>query len=453
MIEKLLDHFIMEIKTIVLRRILPSYKTDTIHKHIFLLRAFATSFFLFVFFSIIAQDVQKINSNKIDTVYQDYLLKMKNEAIERRKLLLIEWENTNFDTVYNLNFGNLYFEKVPDISRFRNLKVIEGGNNQIRILPMSTFKSDSLVKINFSDNEIKRVKFKSNTNITSVILSNNRLKRIPRSIRKLKQLRILDLSDNQLKKIPRFLLKLDSLQEITLNYNRIKLTKRSFRYLAKVNTILIAGNKLTALPENIDELAAARKLNFSKNELSALPTAFAKLDSLTSVIFYKNQFTEMPSELYKLKKLGELDFYYNQINEIPDEIGDLTNLKQLFLSYNNISTLPESLIGLKKLKYLYLHHNNLVIIPEWITQLSGLDRLDLSYNKIVTLPYLSQIASLTEVDLQENQLDYFPWDLLEKENLKVLVVRNNPFILDENERKFLKKWASDQNPSKVLLIY
>jgi len=37
--------------------------------------------------------------------------------------------------------------------------------------------------------------------------------------------------------------------------------------------------------------------------------------------------------------------------------------------------------------------------------------------------------------------------------LKALVIRNNPFILDKDEKKFLEKWASDQNTSKTLLVY
>jgi Leucine-rich repeat (LRR) protein len=184
-----------------------------------------------------------------------------------------------------------------------------------------------------------------------------------------------------------------------------------------------------------------------------LPATFANLDSLTSVIFYKNQFSEIPPEIFKLYQLEELDFYYNQIHEIPDEIGDLTKLEQLFVSYNTISKLPESMARLLHLKYFYIHHNELVIVPDWLLKLSSLERLDLSYNKIMVLPDLSQIETLTEVDLQDNQLESFPWELFEKENMKILLIKNNPLILDEDEREFLEKWASDQNPSKVWLVY
>jgi hypothetical protein len=71
----------------------------------------------------------------------------------------------------------------------------------------------------------------------------------------------------------------------------------------------------------------------------------------------------------------------------------------------------------------------------------------------MVLPDLSQIETLTEIDLQENRLESFPWELLEKENLNILLIINNPLILDEDESEFLEKWASDQDPSKVLLVY
>ena len=416
-------------------------------------RIFVASFLFLLIISTSAQEVRKSPVYANDTAYRAMLLRFEEEAIEKRKLLLEEWENANADSVFKVNFSNLYFEEVPDISRFRNLKVIEGGSNKITVLPKSTFVSDSLQRLVFRYNEIKRVRFRSNSTITSVDLSKNKLKKIPRSIKKLKHLRQLDLSDNQLNKIPRFLRKCDNLQEITLNFNQLELSERSVRNLAHIPLILLAGNKLSKLPENIGELTAARKLNFSVNELSDVPSTFANLDSLTSVIFYKNQFSEIPPEIFSLKSLEELDFYYNQIDEIPDEVGELTNLEQLFLSFNSISTLPQSISGLQNLKYFYIHHNKLVIVPDWILLLSKLERLDLSYNKIMALPDLSQIATLKEVDLQDNQINSFPWKLFEKENMDMLLISNNPLILDEDEREFLEKWVSEQDHSKVWLVY
>ena len=42
---------------------------------------------------------------------------------------------------------------------------------------------------------------------------------------------------------------------------------------------------------------------------------------------------------------------------------------------------------------------------------------------------LSSMPSLTELDIQENQIEYFPWGLLDKPDMRILVVKNNPFIV------------------------
>ena len=92
-------------------------------------------------------------------------------------------------------------------------------------------------------------------------------------------------------------------------------------------------------------------------------------------------------------------------------------------------------------------------MPEWITQLPKIERVDFSYNKIISIPELSGVQSLTEIDIQENELEYFPWKLLDKENLRILIVRGNPFILDANETKLLKTWENDLTSGKAVLVY
>jgi Leucine-rich repeat (LRR) protein len=142
----------------------------------------------------------------------------------------------------------------------------------------------------------------------------------------------------------------------------------------------------------------------------------------------------------------ELDFYYNHIRKIPDGIGNLTKLKQLFLSYNQIQLLPDTLAALKRLKYMYIHHNGLAVAPQWITTLPKLERLDLSYNRLDSIPDLSHMENLVEIDLQHNELKRFPWELLDKENLNFLIFKNNPFFAicqdAVNQRTFFKTQKS-----------
>ena len=82
-----------------------------------------------------------------------------------------------------------------------------------------------------------------------------------------------------------------------------------------------------------------------------------------------------------------------------------------------------------------------------------LQRLDISYNKLFRIPDFSGMKSLVELDLQENELEYFPWNLIEMKNLNTLIVRGNPFILDAEEKKMLEDWNNEQVPGKLILIY
>ena len=217
---------------------------------------------------------------------------------EKRKAELEKiWVAADPDTVYSVWINNLFYTALPELSRFTRLKSLHAANNLISSVRRSDLSYDSLEHVNFSNNEIKRIKFGQSAKLTSVKLSENRLNKIPRSIRKLNNLEVLELEYNRIRRIPRFLLKIENLRELNLNFNRIKLNEKAVKRLAKINTILLAGNDLHVLPENINELTGTRKLNFSKNKLADLPDSFSQLDSLTNLIFYQNEFEEIPDEI------------------------------------------------------------------------------------------------------------------------------------------------------------
>jgi len=108
--------------------------------------------------------------------------------------------------------------------------------------------------------------------------------------------------------------------------------------------------------------------------------------------------------------------------------------------------------SLKNLKFLYVHHNKLSILPAWITALPGLTILDAGYNQLISIPDLSMILSLEEVDLQNNNLEDIPWKLLNMPGLKRVFLRENPFIKDSEDLEQLMKLVKDQ-AAKGVHIY
>ncbi len=403
----------------------------------------------------------KIHANQIDSLM---LVWQKEE--ERKRTIAREEFLASFDQLPDslpvLRMNRLDLKEMPDISRFSQLKKLYADGNKFTKIPKSAFSSDSLRFVDLSGNPIKRLKIPRNNTVVSIKMEACKLNRIPFSIRKMKNLKRIYLNsfstahvfqaNNSIKRIPCFLKRMDSLTEINLNYNQINLNKSAVKRLKNIKLILLAGNGLESLPENIDQLTGVRRLNLSKNHLSELPPSFSKLDSLKSVIFYENQFQHFPLEVTGIENLKELDFYYNSIDKIPLEIANLQNIERLYLSFNNITFLPDTMRILKNLRRLYIHHNQLVIIPTWITEIDSLEVLDVGYNRLVDFPDISGMPKLYEIDIQDNAIGEIPWKLAKKKNLKLLILKNNLFIEDENKLEELKQLQREREDECVIII-
>ena len=108
---------------------------------------------------------------------------------------------------------------------------------------------------------------------------------------------------------------------------------------------------------------------------------------------------------------------------------------------------------LDSLQFLYVHNNLLHFIPSWITKLEHLTILDAGFNRLITVPDLSVIPSLQEVDLQHNNLEEIPWNLLNKPNLKMLFLRDNPFISDPDDLQAIKRISRKRQQEGVVIYY
>ncbi len=407
--------------------------------------------FPFLFGNCFAQNPKQTTIHN-DSLLQVWKKKYNKSALVRQKEELHFLASADKDSIFTIDLSQCNFTKLPDISDFKNLRNLKASDNLLKTVPTNCLKSDSLQEVVFSNNQLKRIRFPKNTAITSVKLNGNRFRRIPRSLKRLKNLKTLEMERNRIKHIPRFLRKMEALQEINLNFNTVKLNRQAVKNLSRTNQILLVGNHLKQLPKNIGDLKAAGKLNFAKNELTTLPTSFDKLDSLKILIFYKNHFNTIPAEIFRLHQLIQLDFYYNNLKSIPPAIGRLKNLKQLFLSFNHISVLPDSMQQLTQLRYLYIHHNGLKVIPEWVKKFIYLQRVGFGYNQLFFIPDLSGLKELKEADYQHNNLSHFPWKMAESPSIEILILRNNPFILSQEEKEKLHRLVEEKRAHGYTLI-
>ena len=307
-----------------------------------------------------------------------------------------------------------------------------------------THVPDSVTRFEVVMAEVHYLDIPKDNNIEVLSLTNCGLDRIPPSIKYCKHLKRLNLERNQIKHIPKWLLSLDSIEEINLNFNKLNLKKRDIRRLSKVEDVLLAGNGIKKLPGNIGVLRC-ESLNLSKNQLSDLPKSFAEMQQVKYLIFYENKFENIPEILAGFKDLKHLDFYKNNLTEIPDFIGSMDNLQQLFLAFNKIEKIPDTLRNLKRLKYFYVHHNELHFLPEWITEMDSLERFGVDYNHLLELPDVAKMKSLKDFDCEHNLLERFPWELVEKPGMELLILRDNDFNLSDEERMRLIKASKTKN--------
>lgn len=395
---------------------------------------------LLIFFSVQSQETRdtKAIRAKNDSVFQAWQTEYKARALERRTAFLLQLDTIDADSLTVLSARNMELEELPDLSRFKRLRRIQLEGHSLVHVPKTSFTADSLTHIIIDNSMLKTIQFPDNKAVKVVSMQRNQLVHIPRSIRKLKHLNSLNLENNQIKHIPRFIKRMDSLKEFNLNHNELRLNRRSIKRLAHIETVSLGGNKLNRLPKNIGKLYGTKSLNLGKNGISSLPESFKKLQKLEQIIFYENKFTSFPETVLELKNLKHIDFYRNRLTTLPEALGELRHLEQLFVSYNQLETLPQSLHNLEHLTYLYAHNNRLLVFPDWIAHHQKLQRLGLSNNRIIHLPDLSQMPALTDLNLQNNLIDRFPWELLEKEGLQLIILKNNAFSLTNAEMEMLK---------------
>lgn len=391
----------------------------------------------------------RVKQEQVDRWEQERLKKQANSRAEFFQKLA----GLNPDSVTELSMNNLGLTLLPDLSRFYRLKRIDASGNNIKHFRKRDFRNDSLETIVLSENPVKSICFPANSSIKYLVINQCNLKRIPRSTRKLKHLKTLECSNNRIKRIPRYVRHLNALYEVNVNFNRVNFNRYAARRLAKIEKVLLAGNHLSSLPDNINVMTSLRRLNLADNNLSTLPVSFGQLDSLETIIFYKNRFTAVPDVIFNLKALVEMDFYYNHLDSVSEKIGTLTRLKRIYLSFNNLESLPESMKNLDQLKFLYVHHNRLTILPQWLTTLPNLTILDAGFNQLISVPDLSVITLLEEVDIQHNNLEDLPWKLISKPGIKRLYLRDNPFIEEEDKAALKKQISEKASPGADVYLY
>ncbi|XGW12183.1 hypothetical protein V3C99_013123 [Haemonchus contortus] len=188
-----------------------------------------------------------------------------------------------------------------------------------------------------------------------------------------------------------------------------------------------AGPSQATVQRHIENAQKSRILQLKSCGLKALPSS---LDELFEVIrnleLSQNKIKELPASIGNFTVLKQLHLSENALTELPHEIGMLKNLEILNVQSNKLSSLPDSLVGCTSLKTLNVSANNFSQFPVPVCHLMSLETLNLAQNTITELPDEVSSLNASEVNLNQNRLNFLNADALAKcPHLKILRVEEN----------------------------
>jgi Leucine-rich repeat (LRR) protein len=247
-------------------------------------------------------------------------------------------------------------EDIIDISLIRYKKV-----------PKAIKKFKNLIKISFEDCQSIDLErtislISSIEHLENLYFFKNGFNIYPENIGDLNGLKTLWIDGDSIKYLPNSIRKLTSLAELNITecYNL------DFRFLF----------------DQIISIDSLTELNFSENGLKDLPENIDQLINIKEIWLDDNLLIEIPNGIKKLHKLEYLRLFDNQIDSLNIESGDLPNLKNINLCYNNFQTIPMELAYLNRLERVSMWSCEISTIPSEISILSQLKYLNLRWNNL-----------------------------------------------------------------------
>lgn len=257
--------------------------------------------------------------------------------------------------------------------------------------------------------------------LESLDLHGNVLRSLPMGIRRLQQLRFLNLSNNDLTMANiDIVMQIPSISDLKLANNKLEGSFPSaVSNLRNLESLDLRGNAITNLPDELGELHQLKTLELAENQLTSLPFEALSKVPLVTLSAPKNKLggTLIPSSVTCLESLQTLNIANNLVEVFAgsEELA-LPNLHSLFIGINRIKKLP-SLSSWQSLLNLSAETNRLAELPPGFVDLQKLKSADFTGNDITRL---------------DEKIGFM-------EALSLLRVANNPLV----ERKLLNMETED----------
>jgi Leucine-rich repeat (LRR) protein len=149
----------------------------------------------------------------------------------------------------------------------------------------------------------------------------------------------LHLYDNyQNKSLPKEIRRLVNLEVLNIQSNPLETLPPEIGQLKKLKAIYVSETKLKGLPKEIGELKNLEILNLSMNAIITLPAEIGRLENLTT-LYIAEKISAIPDEIKNCKKLKKIDVYGTDLS-----IAEQEKLTRFFPDIEELN-LPDVLEG------------------------------------------------------------------------------------------------------------
>ena len=377
----------------------------------------------------------------LDSVYHKNREMHAQRGIER----LHELEsNTRLDTLKVLNLSYAGLKEIPPfVYGAINIEMLVLDYNDIKRLPKKLSSLKNLKHISWSNNGLDDywwIRIGNLDQIETLNLSDNTLKRIPVGIGKLDSLKTLILDRNLFEAFPvKRLARNEHIKKLMMNRCAwMKIQEADYEKLKFIEELHLNHCDLTSIDPSFYQMTGISELQLKSNKLKNLPEGISDLIDLSKLSMYKNDLEALPKDFYDLKNLEIVDLYYNKLQVIAPELGQLSKLKVLYLAHNELYDIPESIGELDGLMELYLHHNKFSVLPEGISKLKNLQVIRVNDNYLMEFPeQVLELNHLKDLDVSNNQLSSIPVDVSGLAALKLFSYNGNEVDFDALENQNL----------------
>ena len=340
---------------------------------------------------------------------------------------------TNLSNLRHLNIDSYPLRSLPDnIGELSQLETLSVNANFITSLPKSLFSMKNLRELKLTLWKLPKLsaELECLTSLQTLDIHCPKLSSFPDVFAKLHQLKsvcLAAISDQ----IPSSLWSLSNLNQLCLWRINQPLPVSGFYNLCNLKSLkLWFINTDDEFPDAIAELKKLEELNIIGCTLKRIPEKFSNLTQLNKVYIQGAGLTDFPDAAVPVAPIQKLSLCSNALSSLPDELRLLEKLEELNVSKNRLTSLPAGMGDLKNLKKLTLFGNCLKTVPEEFSGLSKLELLDIADNKITDIPSAcASLSSLRILHLNQNQIESFSVDMLPWENLKTLLLKNNPLTI------------------------